>query len=143
MRILLYPLIFSILLVAGCYDPDPPLLTTPLPNGYSFDSNDGRYGYIKTPDKKRMGEHFGILSDGTEAWCEEFAWQKYIVICKLSEVRFKENKNENISGYFIIDTATSEINKIYSDKETNQYWFKKFGQKLPEMKTKFKTTKRK
>lgn len=90
-----------------------------------------------------MTEHFGIISNETEAWCEEFAWKKNIVICKLSEIRFKNNTNEKIRGYFIIDTSTSKIAKIYSDEEANTYWFKMFGQKLPEMKTKFVTTIRK
>ena len=62
---------------------------------YAFDSNGGYYGYIKTPDGRRMADQFGILDNGTEAWCGEFAWQKDRVVCKLNETYVKDGKKIN------------------------------------------------
>ncbi len=118
-------------------------MTTPLPNGYALDSNGGYFGYIKTPDGKRMADHFGILTNGTEAWCEEFAWQENSVICKLNVTYMKAGKEMMKYSFFIIDTKTAEILKFDTVEKTNSFWEQKFGNPLPSMKTKFRNTKRK
>ncbi|WP_395789436.1 hypothetical protein [Aquimonas sp.] len=90
------------LLLAGCVSPDPPLLATELPNGYSFRSNGGSYGYIrKTPG---MLSAFGRQDDGSERWCEEFGWQGDLVVCRMSD----QSTPQQIRalGYFILDTRS-------------------------------------
>ena len=122
---------------------DPPLLSTPLPNGHAFDSNGGWFGYLKTPDGKRMADHFGILDNGSEAWCEEFAWRKDIAICKLYVTRTINGKEQKETGFFIIDTSTGDITKFKTEEKANTFWKEIFGNPLPPMKTKYRTTKRK
>jgi hypothetical protein len=136
-------LILVFILMAACWSGDPPLLTTPLPNGYALDSNGGYYGYIKAPDGKRMTDHFGILDNGTEAWCEEFAWQEDTVACKLQGTNQRDVKKYEAIGFFIIDTTTGEITKFKTDKAANRFWKEKFGNPLPKMKATYRITKNK
>ena len=135
-------LLFFISLLVACTG-DPPLLTTPLPNGYAFDSNGGWYGYIKAADGKRMADHFGLLDDGTEAWCEEFAWENNIVVCNLHETQTINKKELKTIRFFVIDTSTAQIKKYDTVEEANIFWKERFGNSLPAMKTKYQTTKRK
>ena len=129
--------------MTACGSGDPPLLTTPLPNGYSLDSNGGYYGYIKTPEGKRMADHFGILDNGTEAWCGEFAWQENTVVCKMQGINQSDVKKHKAIGFFIIDTRSAEITKFKTEKAANSFWNEKFGNPLPEMKTKYLITNKK
>ena len=130
--------ILSLLLV-GC--PDPPLLKTPLPNNYSFNSNGGEFGNIKNEKGKRLSEYFGILSNGKEKWCTDFAWENNFVICKLiqySNSGFKPKSTE----YFIINTTNGKIRIFPTESTASSFWKKTLHTKIPEMKRKYPTTRK-
>lgn len=97
---LLLPLVCCALL-AGCFfSPDPPLLTTPLPNGYAFHSNGGEVGYIAPAGGSRHPA-FGITDDG-EYWCREFGWSGPMVVCRY--LREGGNRSHD-KGFFVFDTS--------------------------------------
>jgi len=88
------------LCLAGCTSPDPPLLTTELPNGYCFNSNGGSYGYIRKPPG--MLGAFGRQDDGSERWCEEFGWEGALVVCRMRDEADPQAIRD--LGYFVLDT---------------------------------------
>ena len=134
--------LFFIILNLTCCG-DPPLLRTPLPNGYALDSNGGNYGYLKTPDGKRMSEYFGMLNNDIEVWCREFAWQDDFVICKMYETSKSDNYQKEAIHYFVVDTSTSKITRFWSEGKVSQFWKNKFGNPIPEMKSKHLKTRKK
>jgi hypothetical protein len=100
---------------------DPPVLSTPLPNGYSFKSNGGEFGYVVVPDGTRMGEYFGILNSGEEQWCGRFGWEGDFVVCEV--VEYTNNSLETKSkGYFFLNSQTGEVVTFQSEAEIKNYW---------------------
>lgn len=126
--------------LAGCGD--PPLLTTPLPGGYSFDSNGGRFGYIKSPSGQRLSEYFGKLYDGTERWCNEFAWAEAVVVCAM-EVYRDDGLEPTSHGYFVYDTKAA-LGWFVADMENVQESLQDLSvSPLPELARRHRSTRRK
>jgi hypothetical protein len=105
--------------IAACGD--PPLLATPLPNGYDFNSNGGEFGYITRPDGTRMAEYFGILNNGEEQWCGPFGWEGKFVVCEVVEYVNNSLETKN-KGYFLLNSQTGEAAIFSSEKEIINYW---------------------
>jgi hypothetical protein len=127
-RSCLYIFIASALIACG----DPPLLVTPLPNGYNFHSNGGEFGYIKNPDGLRLAEYFGIRNDGRETWCTDFSWESDIVICKLIEYS-QHGFDASHTEFFVLDTKTSEV-RVFPDQASAQnFWAARFNSGLPQL----------
>ncbi|WP_163131049.1 hypothetical protein [Agarivorans sp. Alg241-V36] len=132
-------LIIFVFFLFGCVD--PPLLKTGLPNGYSFHSNGGIYGYISTPNDQRMYEYFGML-DNSEQWCNNFGWDSNFVICELEIVK------ENASGgyefkYLILNTGDGTVYIKNSISEAEFFWKSVPNGSFPEMLAKHQNTVRK
>ena len=81
---------------------------TPLPGGYSFDSNGGWYGHFRDPSGIWLADHFGIQNDGSERWCNEFGWSGTVVVCALELVAPGE-ENPVSFGYYVLDTKRREV----------------------------------
>ncbi len=99
------PILLASTLFTACTG-DAPLLSTPLPNGYSFESNGGWNGFVRGPAGLWLAEHFGMQSDGSERWCNEFGWSGSVLICRLT--------NEAVvpaaeMGYLILDTESGVV----------------------------------
>ena len=140
MPIKLFVLTIFTFLLLGCSG-DASLLSTPLPNGYSFHSNGGEFGYIKTPNGHRMALHFGIINSENneiEAWCNEFAWKNNYVICKRSEYS-ASNSTPSTVNYFILNTKDGSI-EIQNKPEAQEFWHNKTGTNWPEMKVRHRST---
>ncbi len=135
-------ILFYILPLTGCYNPDPPLLKTALPNGYSFHSNGGIFGYIARPNGKRMSHNFGILKNGREQWCNGFGWSGNYVICELEIVDSKSNTGYTIK-YFIMNTENEKITIRPTLEEARKSWSKITTIEIHSMLKKHKNTKEK
>jgi len=136
MKITHYRWVVAFVILSGCSD--PPLLSTPLPNGYEFKSNGGLFGYISTPDGRRIAKYFGIISDETEVWCEEFAWKDEMVICKRTEYAVSSSEPKN-TNYFLLNTANSEVSIVGHDR-ASAIWFQMFGTEMPKLATRHTET---
>lgn len=126
-----YQWIVAFVFLCGCAD--PPLLSTPLPNGYEFKSNGGIFGYIVTPAGKRMTNYFGIINAETEAWCEEFAWQDEMVLCKRNEYGVSSFKPKT-TNYLLLNTINSEVSIVGFEK-AKLIWQQQLGSQIPKMVT--------
>lgn len=135
---ILIPIIFLILL-SGCFDPDPPLLRTDLPNGYSFHSNGGIFGNIHNPNDHRLSKYFGIISDNKEQWCNGFNWYQDYVVCELEIVK-NQKYDEYTYGYFIINTLNENIYTVETQSEAVAKWKELTNSTFPELKQKHKNT---
>lgn len=126
------------LLLAGCFSPDPPLLATELPNGYSYQSNGGSFGYIrKHPGMLRA---FGIQDDGSERWCNEFGWHGDLVICRMTDEANPQLIRE--LGYFILDTRTGH-SWLAPDHQGAQRRLQQLGlPHMPDLASRFWSTRR-
>lgn len=126
------------LVLAGCFSPDPPLLATELPNGYSYHSNGGTHGYIRK--HPGMLRDFGIQDDGSECWCNEFGWQADLVICRMTDEANPQRIRE--LDYFILDTRTGNswlaANQLAAQRRLQQLG----TPRLPDLASRFWSTRR-
>lgn len=93
---------------------DPPLLTTPLPNGYSLDSNGGSYGVIYGPSGSLA--ELKAQPDDTERWCNAFGWEGAVVVCQTEHGSFGQSPDS--FGYLIVNTETAETWLTANQTET-------------------------
>ncbi len=127
----------SIILMIGCGD--APILKTKMDNGYTFHSNGGTFGYISKPNGQRMANHFGILDDKTEQWCNKFAWYKNHVVCELEIVDNTSSTGYKMK-YFILNTKNEDYYIFSNLTETEDKWVTITNTKFPELKTKYSNT---
>ncbi len=121
--------------LTGCGD--PPLLTTPLPNGYAMNSNGGSYAYVMRPDGQRMADYFGILDNGRQQWCEGFAWHGYHVIC---ELEVSSNGGAYLQGgYFLLNAQSGEAH-VLSSNLVEKEWKLRTGVQLPVLRVRYEVT---
>ena len=116
-------------------DPDPPLLETSLPNGYSLHSNGGWYGYVATPQGHRMASQFGVLDDEEEAWCEGFAWEGDMVVCE-RKLTSPTGQVAPAVDYFVLNTKNHEFHTLPLP-EAESLWHQQTGKDWPELKTRY------
>ncbi len=83
---------------------DAPLLTTPLPNGYSLDSNGGSFGVIYGPSGSLA--QLKAQPDDTERWCNAFGWEGAVVVCQTEYGPFGGRPDS--FGYLIVNTETGD-----------------------------------
>lgn len=128
-------------MLTGCFDPDPPLLVTPLPNQYSFHSNGGEFGYISDPGGLRLAQYFGIRDDGREKWCTDFAWEQSLVICRLIE--YGTGFDARSTEYFVLDTSTGAVTVVPDLSSAKAFWSDRLRTYSPELKRSYASTKEK
>lgn len=133
-------LFICLIMLVGCYNPDPPLLQTDLPNKYSFYSNGGIFGYIVRPNGQRMSNHFGILVNGEEQWCNGFGWASDYVVCEL-EVVNSSATNGYIYKYFIMNTANESNWVVSTLEEAKRKWSTFHVGNFPHLQKIYKNTK--
>lgn len=129
-------LLALIVFVTGC--PDPSLLSTPLRKGYTYHSNGGEFGYVLYKGQ-RLADYFGILRNGKEKWCTDFALVKVYFVCKYVQYGNAENYKE--IEYFFLNTETGNIQVFHNIEEAKLYWKQITGFKFPQLKRKIKNTK--
>jgi len=128
----------TLILLAGC--PDPPLLVTPLPQGYTFHSNGGEFGYISNRNGSRLAEYFGIRDDGRETWCTDFAWEQRLVICRLIEYA-KNGFETSRTEFFVLDSSTGTVTILPDQARAQAFWAARSLTKFPELKRRYASTK--
>lgn len=135
LRIATFALVWGLV---GCQAGDAPLLSTELPNGYTFESNGGRNGYIRSPEGVWLSESFGIQSDGSERWCTEFGWEDAVVVCRL----FDEAKLPVVTdlGYLVLNTETGAVSVARSGEEATSLLKGMSVDSLPDLATSFVST---
>ena len=132
-------LIFIILFMTSCGD--SPLYKTQLPNGYSHKSNGGEFGFVDHP-AHGLNKFMAHRKDGTEKWCNYFAWKEHLVICKLIEYGDRAFVDEPKSTeYLILDTKTNTSHIFNSLNEAKRYWEQNIGGQVPKLKKFHESTK--
>lgn len=116
--------------ITGCGD--PPLLSTPLPNDYSFRSNGGDFGYVADPGGHRMTAYFGIIGDGKERWCGAFGWEGDFVVCEYIEYR-GGSLEAKVEGYFYLNSKTKEVTHFQSREGVEDYWRANTSRPFPRL----------
>ena len=117
--------------ISACSDPE--LMTTPLPNGYSFNSNGGEFGYVQHKGE-RLSTYFGMLENGQEKWCTDFAWNRKYFICKY--IQYGNGLDPRDIEYFVLNTDTDRIVVFSTVEDARVFWNKMTESALPELKRK-------
>lgn len=126
-------------LLTACSD-DAPLLSTPLPNGYSFRSNGGDIGAIYRPNGTRLAQYFGITEQHGEIWCSKFAWQgDWVIYEKYREIRVNDQWRTVKDGYYCFDTASGTMHSIDA-AAAKSWWQQQFDKEMPRLATRFAQT---
>jgi len=129
---LLLPFLLVIgVVISGCSDPK--LWTTPLPNGYSFNSNGGEFGYVQYKGD-RLSTYFGMLVNGEEKWCTDFAWNRKYFVCKY--IQYGNGIDPKDIEYFVLNTDSGRVLIFSTVEDTRVFWKKMAENELPELKRK-------
>ncbi|MFZ2494081.1 MAG: hypothetical protein WA208_21580 [Thermoanaerobaculia bacterium] len=127
-------LLAVLLLISACNPFDPPLYTTPLPNGYAQKSNGGELGFLVSAGGQIVAPHILGPDAVPERWCNNFAWSGDLVVCEAVQYGVRAFVDPPTSiEYLLLNTRTGQVTLFKTRDELATSWRSQMHSPLPSL----------
>lgn len=127
-------LLSAVLLISACNPFDPPLYTTPLPNGYAQESNGGEMGFLVSSGGHIVAPQILGPEAVPERWCNNFGWSGDLVVCEAVQygTRAFVDPPKSIE-YLLLNTRTGQLTVFKTRDELSAWWRSEIRSPLPPL----------